>query len=43
MDRNAILRNIFQALIVASGVDWADDETLLACLLALESPPFPPI
>eukprot|EP00053_Salpingoeca_punica_P002806 m.39594 g.39594 ORF g.39594 m.39594 type:complete len:247 (+) comp11791_c0_seq1:71-811(+) len=37
--RNSILRNVFQALIVASGVDWARDVELQTLLLSLEQPP----
>eukprot|EP00052_Salpingoeca_macrocollata_P011351 m.87382 g.87382 ORF g.87382 m.87382 type:complete len:249 (+) comp18017_c0_seq4:36-782(+) len=35
--RNTILRHIYQALIVASGLDWARDEALQAELLQLEN------
>ena len=37
--RNAILRNIFQTLVVASGVDWAADAALLQTMLSLEDAP----
>lgn len=33
--RNAILRNIFQLLIVGSGIDWSADEGLQRRLLSL--------
>lgn len=37
-EKHAIIRNTFQALIVASGLDWAQDEQLQETLLSLGEP-----
>lgn len=39
LNRNAIVRNIFQAVIVGSTVDWASDPALQKTLLELSQPP----
>lgn len=36
--RNTILRNIFQLLIVGSGIDWSEDDALRERLLSLGEP-----
>ena len=36
--RNAIIKNVFQAIVVSSGVDWAADPALLRVVLQLEQP-----
>eukprot|EP00054_Salpingoeca_dolichothecata_P016871 m.99609 g.99609 ORF g.99609 m.99609 type:complete len:272 (+) comp22184_c0_seq1:36-851(+) len=38
VDRNTMLRNVFQSLIVGSGVDWAADPELQETLLSLDAP-----
>jgi hypothetical protein len=38
-DVNRIARHVLQNLIIASGVDWAQDATLLDLMLRLEGAP----
>lgn len=37
--RNAIIRNVFQLIVVASGVDWSADPELCDAMLSCEAPP----